>query len=264
MRGSPSVKLPMIDTHTHPYLDDFEDGGLDAVGSALASGVSHMVLPNVNAASVGPMKKLHEAFAGVTHMALGLHPTEVDGDWVSVVDGFEAELGRGGYVAVGEIGMDLHWDTTRRREQKEAFRRQLEMAGRLGLPAIIHCREGLDDVLEVIGAVHPRVPLVFHSFTGSSADVGRIRETCDPMFGINGVCTFKNAKELHEAIPAIGLERIVLETDAPYLAPAPHRGTRNEPSYVGLVCKRVAELLGVSAQEVEEATDRNAKQIFGL
>ena len=231
---------------------------------ALSVGVSHMVLPNVDTASVAPMRMLHGRFPQHTSMALGLHPTEVGDDWREIVADMERQLSQGGFVAVGEVGVDLYWDKTRREQQLLAFAEQLRIAERLRLPVIIHCREALDETLSVIAEVSPSVPLIFHSFTGSADDVRKIRGVCSPMFGINGVVTFKNAQPLRDALPEITLDRILLETDSPYLAPVPHRGKRNESSYLPAICAKVAETLGVTSEEVDRATTRNAKEVFGL
>lgn len=254
----------MIDTHTHIYMEEFSDGGADALARALSAGVSHMVLPNVDTASVAPMLRLHERFPECTSAALGLHPTEVGDDWKEIVADMERQLSEGGFVAIGEVGVDLYWDKSRRDQQLEAFAEQLRIADRLGLPVIIHCREALDETLSVISEVKPKVRLIFHSFTGSADDVRRIHRVCGPMFGINGVVTFKNAKELREALPEITLDRILLETDSPYLAPVPLRGKRNESSYLPAICAKVAEALGVASEEVERATTRNAIEVFSL
>lgn len=254
----------MTDTHTHPYLEEFEDGGEEAVNRAIHSGVGHMVFPNVNAATIEPMMALHRRFPENTSVAMGLHPTEVDEHWEQVVDSMESLLSEGQYAAVGEVGLDLYWDASRRDDQIAAFARQLDMAQKIGLPVIIHCREALDETLEVIEKVKPTVPLIFHSFTGSEDDVRKIRKVCDPMFGINGVVTFKNAAQLRDALSEIGIGRILLETDAPYLAPVPHRGRRNEPAYLTDICRKVAETLEMGEDEVEKITDQNAKLIFKI
>lgn len=254
----------MIDTHTHPYLEEFADGGAEVIDRAITAGVTHFILPNVDSSTVVPMESLHSRFPESTSMALGLHPTEVREDWKPIVEGMEKRLEEGGFVAVGEVGIDLYWDKTYRTQQIEAFTRQLRIADRLNLPVIIHCREGLEEVLACIEAVNPKTILIFHSFTGNPADVTRIRKVCDPMFGINGVVTFKNAASLREALPEIGISHILLETDAPYLAPVPHRGKRNEPAFVTHTCEKVAEVLGLSVKEVEAATDSNAKATFRL
>jgi len=254
----------MIDTHTHPYLEEFADGGTDALTRALSAGITHFILPNVDSNTVSPMENLHNRFPESTSMALGLHPTEVREDWKQIVDDMEKKLKEENFVAVGEVGIDLYWDRTYRTQQMEAFKHQLLIADRLELPVIIHCREGLGEVLECIETVKPKSTLVFHSFTGTPDDVERIRKICDPMFGINGVVTFKNAGPLRDALPKIGIDHILLETDAPYLAPVPHRGKRNEPMFVTYTCKKVAEVLGMSVKEVETITDSNAKASFRL
>ena len=256
----------MIDTHTHPYLEQFESWGAVALERALAAGVTHMVLPNVDESSVRPILDLHSRFPEQTSVAMGLHPTEVKEDWRPtldrILDTFRQDPSRPRIVAVGEVGMDLYWDKTFSREQAEAFAQQLRLAEEAGLPVIIHCREALEETLKVISEVRPTVPLIFHSFTGSPDDVRRIREVCDPWFGINGVVTYKNAQPLRDALPEIGLGRMLLETDAPYLAPVPKRGRRNEPAYVAYVRDQVAATLGVTPAEVDAATEANAKEIF--
>lgn len=254
----------MIDTHTHPYLQEFENGGAGAVKRAIDAGVTHMVLPNVDASSIEPMMELHRLFPENTSVAMGLHPTEVGEDWQETVGIMENLLEKGEFCAVGEVGLDLYWDATGEHRQREAFRQQLQIAERLRLPVIIHCREALTQVLEEISEVKPTVPLLFHSFTGGPDDVSRIREVTDPMFGINGVVTFKNATSLREALSQIGIERIVLETDAPYLAPVPYRGKRNEPAYITSTCRCVAATLGMTYEEVERITDSNARNFFHI
>lgn len=252
----------MIDTHSHIY--EFSDGGADAMARALAAGVSHVVLPNVDAATIAPMRALHKLFPENTSMALGLHPTDLGDNWRQTVADMENQLEEGGFVAIGEVGVDLYWDKTRLQDQLEAFATQMRIADRFGLPVIIHCREALNETLSAIRDVKPKVPLVFHSFTGGPDDVRKIRELCDPMFGINGVVTFKNAQPLREALPEITLDRILLETDSPYLAPVPHRGQRNESSYLPLIGAKIAETLGVSIDEVERKTTENASAVFGI
>lgn len=255
----------MTDTHTHLYMDAFAGEEAEAVERAVAAGVTRMVFPGVSPETHEAMMALHARFPENTGVAIGLHPTEVKEDYASVLDGMERKLSEGGFCAIGEVGIDMHWDTSTADIQKKAFARQLEWAAREMLPVIIHCRDGVEETLEVIsGCGHPLPVMIFHSFTSGPEDVRRIREVCDPWFGINGVVTFKNATPLREALPLIGIDRILLETDAPYLAPVPHRGSRNESSYIPLVRDRVAEVLGLSPGEVERITDTNAKKIFGF
>ncbi len=258
----------MIDTHTHLYSRQYGGDAAGAVERALAAGVKYMVLPNTDRDSIEPLLELHRLYPESTAVAMGLHPTDITDAWLEDLKEIEHRLDTEKCVAVGEVGMDLYHDRSRREEQREVFARQLRMAIERDLPVIIHCREALDDTLEVLNMVKAEgrgLPaLVFHSFTGNTDDVRRIREVCDPMFGINGVVTFKNSVPLQEAIPEIGLERIVLETDSPYLAPVPYRGKRNESAYLPEVCVKVAQLTGKTPAQVEAVTDANARYLFGL
>lgn len=254
----------MIDTHTHLYFPEYGEEIDEIMQRSLQNGVAHFILPNVDKESIRQVKEFHERYPLITSMAMGLHPTEVKEDWQKVVNIVEKELETGEYVALGEIGIDLYWDPSTLSSQQEAFKRQLMLAEKYRLPVIIHSRNAYEETMEIIEEVKPTVPLIFHSFTGNSKDVERIRKGCDPYFGINGVVTYKNAAELREALPIIGLEKIVLETDAPFLTPVPHRGKRNDSSYLGHIRDKIAETLGVTPEEVERVTDANAREIFKL
>ena len=254
----------MIDTHTHLYYPENEEGIEVLIQRCRERGVVHLVLPNVDEASIPLMKAMHARFPDSTSMAIGLHPTEVKEDWERVMAIMESELESGEYIAVGEVGMDLYWDKTTLEIQQAAFERQIRLAEKYGLPLIIHSRDALEETLQVIEKVKPTVPLIFHSFTGTTENVRRIREVCDPWFGINGVVTYKNAPKLREALSEIGLDRILLETDSPYLSPVPYRGRPNNSSYLTYVRDKVAESLRVAPSEVERATDFNARTIFGI
>ena len=255
----------MIDTHTHLYHSSFPDGGKEVVMRALEAGVKHMVLPNTDKESIQPILDLHKAFPKATSIAMGLHPTDLDENWEETLDMMEKLLEENkDFVAVGEVGIDLYWDKSNLENQKRAFARQLKIASRLNLPVIIHCREALDETISVIKEVNPAVPLIFHSFTGGIKEVEKIRNVCDPWFGINGVVTYKNAENLREALPVIGLERIVLETDSPYLTPVPHRGKKNESAYLPYILSQVAKSLGKGEDEVEKITEDNAVKIFNI
>ncbi len=254
----------LIDTHTHLYLGQFPDGGNAAVRRALQAGVGHMILPNVDLSTVEPMRKLHSLMPDVTSMAMGLHPTEVGTGWQ---DHLKATLHHldsapADYVAVGEIGIDLYWDKTFRDEQMQAFEAQIRWAVERSLPIIIHCRDGLDEALEVLSS-GPVPRGVFHSFGGSAADVERIRRVGDFYFGINGIVTFKNSR-LRDTLPAIGAGRILLETDAPYLAPVPHRGKCNESAYMVHTAAHVADALNLSSDSLADVTSASACKLFGL
>lgn len=263
----------MVDTHTHLYMDSFskeESCGCEAaVDRAVEAGVELMVLPAVDRESAAGVAALHAARPERTCTAMGLHPTEVGEDWREELDDIVRTLSPTNPVAIGEVGIDLYWDDSNLSLQKEAFIAQILLAERLGLPVIIHCRDGVEVCCECISEARKqgsgKLPkLVFHSFTGSPDDVRRIREVCDPYFGINGVVTFKNAPELREAVAEAGAARLLLETDSPYLAPVPRRGRTNESAYIHFIRDRIGEVCGLPPLEVEALTDANARQIFKL
>ncbi len=255
----------LIDTHTHLYLDEFQPSPQEAVVRAIEAGVEKMIFPNVDLTTINPMKELHGMFQHNTFMAMGLHPTEVKETWEAdlrkVYDEFEANNDK--YIAIGEIGIDLYWDKTYRHEQMIVLQRQFEWAVSSNLPVIIHCREGLDEILEVLDSMSQMPRGVFHSFGGTVEDVERIRRRGDFYFGINGIVTFKNSK-LREVLPTIGVERILLETDAPYLAPVPHRGKRNESAYIIHTAAHIAQHLSLSVEQVAQSTSNNAQSLFGI
>lgn len=260
----------MIDTHTHLYFrEDFPDGGLEAVARADEAGVDKMILPNVSIASAVPLLELHhQAPEGVTYAAAGFHPEDVDRDWKAKVDEVFAIFGNEPIVAVGEVGVDLYHDNTYRFEQMDAFGYQLQLAKERGLPVIVHCRSALDEVLTVVSNFEEstRPDLLFHSFTSGKEDAERIlHDVPGAIFGINGVVTFKNAPLLQEAVrESIPAERIVLETDSPYLAPVPKRGRTNESSYLGFIRDKIAELKGMTSEDIERMTTSNARSFFRI
>ncbi len=257
----------MTDTHTHLYMGEFENGGDEAVKRAIDAGVGMMIFPAVDSSTFEQMRQLNQLYPENTRIAIGLHPTELGEDWERQLDEMERMLEESptAYNAIGETGIDLYWDASNLENQKKSFGRQYEWAQKHKLPLIIHCREGIEPVLEVISSHEGEQPeLVFHSFTYGPEEVKRIREVCNPWFGINGVATFKNATAVREAVKEIGIDRILLETDSPYLAPVPHRGKRNESAYLPAVCAKVGEVLGLPAEEVERITDANAKEVFKL
>lgn len=257
----------LIDTHTHLYLPEFADdescdGAPDAVDRAVSAGVGHLIFPNVDLTTIQPMKQLAARHPSHVSMAMGLHPTEVADDWKEALKTIHAELQSGIYIAVGEVGIDLYWDASRRQQQMEAFDAQLDMARQLDLPVIIHCRNALDETLEVLQG-HPSVAAVMHSFGGTADDVSRILKTGPYYFGINGILTFKKST-LPDAVAAIPPERLLLETDAPYLAPVPMRGRRNESAYLTHTASRLAETLGMDGQAVATLTSDNARRLFAI
>lgn len=253
----------MTDTHSHIYLEEFDADRDDVMKRALAAGVSHIVLPNVDLNTIEPMYRLHESYKHCTSMAMGLHPTEVKADWQEQLARVERHLSDYPFVAIGEVGIDLYWDATYRQEQKEVLATQVQWALNRNMALIIHCREGLDDVLSVFARFSNLPTTVMHSFCGTVDDVRRCRRLGDFYFGINGIVTFKKSA-IPAILPEIGIDRIVLETDSPYLAPVPNRGKRNESSNIPHICRCVAQHLGISVEEAEAITDRNAAALFQL
>lgn len=257
----------MIDTHTHLYYaEKFPEGAVEAVDRAVEAGVGKMILPNVSIDSCEPLLTLHHLRPEVTRVAVGLHPEDIDRDWRPKVEDVFARFEGECPVAVGEVGIDLYHDPTFRIEQMDAFGSQLDRARSMNLPVIIHSRNALDETLEVtriMGAECP--PLLFHSFTAGVEEARRILERHpDAIFGINGVVTFKNAPELREAVKELGLGRIVLETDSPYLAPVPKRGKTNESSFLPYINAKVAEICGVTPEESEQSTTALSTRFFRL
>lgn len=254
----------LIDTHTHLYLSAYSDGGRHAVERAIEAGVEHMILPNVDLATIEPMRNLHEQFPQATSMAMGLHPTEIKEDWREALAQTKEEFDthRSDYISVGEIGIDLYWDKTFIEQQMIAFEAQVQWAVDANLPIIVHCREGLAQTLEVLQSF-PQATGVMHSFGGTTADVEAVRRVVDFYFGINGVVTFKNSG-LRDTLPAISPERLLLETDSPYLAPVPFRGKRNESAKITHIAAHIADTLGLSNQQIAETTTLNARTLFAI
>lgn len=254
-----------VDTHTHLYLEEFAPTPQDAVKRAIDAGVTKMIFPNVDLSTINPMKELSSSFPLNTFMAMGLHPTEIKETWVEDLAKTKEEFNKhiDKYIAIGEIGIDLYWDKTFRREQMQALEQQFQWAIDANIPVIIHCREGLAEILEVLDRMNEKPKGVFHSFGGTIDDVEQIRKRGDFYFGINGIVTFKNSK-LRETLPYIGINRILLETDAPYLAPVPHRGKRNESAYLIHTAAHIAQHLALTTEQVAQKTSYNAHQLFGI
>lgn len=252
--------MVFVDTHTHLYDDAFNADRAEAVAEALAAGVETMILPAIDVPSLPALLDLAAKYPANMRVALGLHPTEIRECWRKDLETiFRADCKP---VAIGEIGLDLYWDKSKADTQAQVFDIQLGMTKDMNLPVIIHCREALPQVLEVLKG-HPGVPAVFHCFSGTKEDVEAIRKVGDYMFGIGGTCTFKNCG-VRDTLPEIGLDRILLETDSPYLSPAPFRGRRNSSARIPLIAETVAKSLGVSLEAVADATTSNAENFFTL
>ncbi len=253
----------MIDTHCH--IDDEQYAAeFDAfIQSQQEAGVEAILVPGVNLESLTTVPAVCGRYPGYLFPAVGVHPEEIREDWREVLDEIAPALETGKWIAIGEIGLDYHFDVTYKEEQKLAFRRQLDWALRLDLPAMIHSRDATEDMLTILREYTPKgLRGVMHCFSGSHEVAEQIVKM-GLYLGIGGVITFKNAK-LAEHLHGIPLERIVLETDAPWMAPTPYRGKRNEPAWMIYVAAKLAEVYGLSVEEIVAQTTENAKRLFGL
>lgn len=256
----------MTDTHTHIYEPEFDIDRSEMMSRAAAAGVSRMLLPNINEESIPRMMSMVADYPKACRAMMGLHPEDVKADWTEVLDRMELVLrsaGRGTFVAVGEVGLDFYWDETFRKEQIEAFERQIGWARDLDLPLVIHTRKAEPELLRIMDR-HRGDGLrgIFHCFGGSIETAVRLLKYEGFCLGIGGVVTFKKSR-LPETLRRVPLDRIVLETDAPYMAPTPHRGKRNEPAFVRDIAEFVAGVYGTGVDVVERVTDANALRVFG-
>ena len=273
----------MIDTHCHIDEEAFEPDREEVIARQQQSGVQAMIVPGVNVASINSVMELCHAHPGYCYPALGLHPEDVKADWREQLATVEAAIRahRDELVAIGEIGLDYYWDKTFKEEQKEVLRRQLLLARELNLPVILHNREATEDILSIVNTIaNDQSPItnnqlrgVFHCYSGSK-ETAEIILKMGFYLGIGGVLTFKNSK-LSETLRELNqssitnrqlpiTNRLLLETDAPYMAPTPHRGERNESRFMALVAERLVQVLNVSVDEIIEATSANARQLFGI
>lgn len=256
--------MKLIDTHNHLYLEEFDPEQDALVDAALKSGIDTLLLPNVDLTTIDRMHNLCDRFPGFAYPMMGLHPTSVDEHYAEALKKTESYLGKRPYCAIGEIGIDLYWDKTYLKEQKIVFEEQLKWSIDLDLPVAIHTRDAYPEVLESIHKVGAnKLTGVFHSFTGTITDLEEIKKLKKFKLGINGVITFKNSK-LSDTILSTDINSIVLETDAPYLAPVPYRGKRNEPVYIWKTAEKVADTYGLTLDETVEITRKNALDLFKI
>lgn len=251
----------MIDTHAHIYLEDFQDD-IDAVISrAQAIGVKKILMPNIDVHSIEPMLALEKKYPDMCYSMMGLHPCYVKEDFKKQLEVVEGWFDERKFLAVGEIGTDLYWDKSFWEYQKEAFNFQCDLALKYNLPIVIHCRESIDETIELVRKYSGTgLKGVFHCFTGTVQQAKAINEL-GFWIGLGGVSTFKNSG-MDQVIPYIERAKIVIETDAPYLAPTPKRGKRNEPAYVDFVAEKVAGFLGMEKAEFINLTEENTKALF--
>jgi TatD DNase family protein len=257
----------LIDTHCHIFDTAFDADRDAAVARAQEAGVTLLLMPNVDSGTYDDMMRTAGAFPQVCLPMVGVHPTSITAENVEhelnfVTEALEKNPPKT-FVAVGEIGVDCYWSTTYVRQQQTAFERQLRLAEQHGLPVVIHARNSFNEILDVLRSVKPNVKGVFHAFSGSAELYRDIKKLGDYKLGIGGMVTFKNST-LPEAVRQAPLSDLLLETDAPYLTPAPFRGKRNESAYLTLIAKKIAEIKEVSVEKVMEVTTDNARLLFGL
>ena len=255
----------LIDTHAHLYVDNYNGDLSQVVQHAIENNVGKVLLPNIDASTIGPLKKVTQDYPDFFIPMMGLHPTSVKADYQSQLDIIYKELNSSDeYVAVGEIGIDLYWDTSFIKEQTEAFETQLRWSIEKDLPVSIHSRSSYKEIMQSLRRVGQKeLRGVFHSFSGNSADLDELLAFENFYFGINGIVTFKNSL-LPTVLNRCPLDRVVIETDSPYLSPVPFRGKRNEPQYLRHIINTLSEIYNVKPMVIEQITKTNAIQVFGL
>ena len=250
-----------VDTHAHIYAKEFDHDRQDVLHRCVEMEVKKIYMPNIDHTSIDSMLELESRWPECV-ATMGLHPCSVKKDFERELYIVEDWFSKRKFSAVGEIGTDLYWDKTFWDQQCEAFKIQVGWAKKLGLPVIIHCRESLSQTINLVEQMQDgKLTGIFHCFGGTAEEAERIVKL-NFFLGIGGVSTFKKAG-LDVVLPDVPLDRIVLETDSPYLSPVPHRGKRNEPSYIPLIAQKVAEIKSVTLEEVQQQTTANAANIFG-
>lgn len=253
--------MTLTDTHTHLYSEAFDEDRDAMIERAVKTGITRFFVPSIDSSYTSKMYDIESKYPNNIFLMMGLHPTHVKENYKEELAFVEKELNRREFAAVGEIGIDLYWDKTYLQAQQEAFRVQIQLAKKHNLPINIHCRDAFDEVFEILeDEKDEKLYGIFHCFTGNYEQAKQAID-CNMKLGIGGVATFKNGK-IDKYLNEIPLENIVLETDAPYLAPAPYRGKRNESKHISIIAGKLAEIYSVSPNEIAEKTTANAADIF--
>ena len=253
----------LTDTHTHLYLNAFDDDRHEAVQRAIDQNIKYFLLPNINSSSVHDMLKLCETFPDHCFPMMGLHPTSVKEDYEAELKRLETWFEKKKFIAVGEIGIDLYWDKSYLNQQEKAFRLQIEIALGRDLPIVIHSRDSFDVVINILEEYNNSgLKGVFHCFTGTIEQAEKVIDF-GFLLGIGGVVTFKNSG-LNKVVEQIDLEHLLLETDSPFLAPVPFRGKRNESAYINLITTKISEVKNISKEVIAKITTQNAIQLFNF
>ena len=254
--------MQLIDTHSHLYLSQFDDDRDMAIERAVNRGVEKILLPNIDVNSIDAMMGAVERYKGKCFPMIGLHPTSVKADYVEQIEKMENTFISNKFIAIGEIGIDLYWDKTYIKEQTEAFKRQVSFAATHNLPVVIHARESFSEIFSALEELSKDVKGIFHAFSGT-IEYAQKAINMGFKLGIGGVITFKNA-ELEKVLKNVTPHDIVLETDSPYLAPAPFRGKRNESAYLTIINKKVSEIYGIEETKMAAITYQNTIELFNL
>ncbi|MFT4801307.1 MAG: TatD DNase family protein [Flavobacteriaceae bacterium] len=253
----------LTDTHTHLYSDAFKEDRATMMQRAFDAGINRLFIPAIDSETTEAMYQLEKEYPKNIFLMMGLHPTSVKENYKEELKHVEDQFLKRSFFAVGEIGIDLFWDKSTLEIQKKAFKTQIQLAKKLKLPIVIHCRDAFDEVFEVLETEKgDELYGIFHCFTGTEAQAQKAI-SYNMKLGIGGVVTFKNGK-IDTFLHKFDLKHIVLETDSPYLSPVPYRGKRNESSYLSLICKKVAEVYGINEEEVARVTTQNAIDVFGI
>jgi TatD DNase family protein len=253
----------LTDTHTHLYSEEFSQDRNEMMQRAFDNGVMRLFVPSIDSSYTEKMYQLEKQYPSNVFLMMGLHPCYVKENYLEELAHVEKELSKRKFAAIGEIGIDLFWDKTHLKEQQHAFLHQIQLAKKNKLPINIHCRDAFDEIFEILEQEKsPELWGIFHCFTG---DFNQAQQAinCGMKLGIGGVATFKNGK-IDQFLHEIPLQNIVLETDSPYLAPVPHRGKRNESSYVKLIAEKLSKIYNISFEEIATITTQNSATIFGF
>ena len=271
--------MKIVDTHTHLDGEEFDEDRAEVILRAKEAGVGMVFLPAIDVKTSEAVLKLSHEYPGYAYPMIGLHPEEVKADWkeqlkkieaildahLTAVDGLNGIKYKSDYIAIGEIGLDFYWSREFENEQLVAFEKQVEWSCETGLPLMIHCRKAQNEMLHILRKWKDKLPGgVFHCFTGNQQEAKELLEYDNFVLGIGGVSTFKSSHLRDDLPAAVPLERIVLETDSPYMAPVPYRGKRNESAFVVQVMKTLATAYGVSEEEVAKVTNQNVERVFGV
>ena len=257
--------MNLIDTHTHLYLSQFDNDIDSVIKNAIDNGISKMLLPNIDSTTTQQMLSLSKKYPKNCFPMMGLHPCSVKEETVDKeILHVKEMLDKENFLAIGEIGLDLHWDKSTLEIQKKAFEDQINLAKKYKLPIVIHVRDSFNEAIEIVERLNSsELKGVFHCFTGDQKDAQRVIELQGFYLGIGGVVTFKNGG-LDKNIEQISLDHIMLETDAPYLTPSPYRGSRNESKYILNIAQKIADIYDVELNKIAEVTTKNAYNLFQL